>query len=101
MSRLSVLLAPLSLAGLLSGCDRPLPSVAVLAADPARLHTLAAQCRHGEHDATFCARVDQADLRRFLSGQAGPDEYRTLAELPPISASFDGPVPTTTGTEDR
>ncbi|MQU24773.1 hypothetical protein GHO35_27170, partial [Pseudomonas helleri] len=29
--------------------------------------------------------------RRFFSGQSGPDEYRTLAELPPIPASFDEP----------
>jgi len=90
-----------SLSGLLAGCDRPLPSVETLAAHPARLHTLAAQCRRGEHDGAFCARVDQAGLRRFLSGQAGPDEYQTLADLPPIPASFDGPVPMSTDTGDR
>jgi len=33
-----------ALAFLLSGCDQPL-SVASLAADPSRLHTLRAQCR--------------------------------------------------------
>ena len=77
---------------LLSGCDRPQTvSVDALAADPARLHVLTLQCRHGEQDGALCARVAQADLRRFLSGQAGPDEYQTLAELPPIPASFDGP----------
>ena len=77
---------------LLSGCDRPqaLP-VDALAADPARLHVLTAKCRRGEQDGALCARVAQADLRRFLSGQAGSDEYQTLAELPPIPASFDGP----------
>jgi len=40
----------------------------------------------------LCAQVAQADLRRFLSGKAGPDEYRTLADLPPIPASFDEPA---------
>lgn len=79
---------------LLAGCDRPQArSVDAPAADPARLHALVAQCRRGEHDRAFCARVTQADVRRFFSGQAGPDEYRTLADLPPIPATFDGPVP--------
>lgn len=75
----------------LAGCARS-PDVAALADDPARLHALRAQCRAGGRDAAFCARVDRADLRRFLSGRSGPDEYRTLAELPPIPASFDGPA---------
>lgn len=78
---------------LLAGCGRPQAlSVDALAADPVRLHALAAQCRRGEQDGAFCARVAQADLRRFLSGQAGPDEYQTLADLPPIPASFDEPI---------
>ncbi|HWU67354.1 MAG TPA: hypothetical protein VN046_00650 [Stenotrophobium sp.] len=77
---------------LLAGCDKPQAlSVGALAADPARLHRLLAQCRRGEHDAAFCARVDQADLQRFMSGKTGPDEYRALDELPPIPPSFDGP----------
>jgi len=77
---------------LLAGCGQQQAlSVDALAADPARLHALTAQCRRGEQDGALCARVAQADLRRFLSGQAGPDEYQTLAELPPIPASFDGP----------
>lgn len=81
---------------LLAGCDRPQAlSVDALAADPARLHALAVQCHRGEHDRAFCARVVQADVRRFFSGRAGPDEYRTLAELPPIPATFDGPAPAT------
>ncbi|KGC11208.1 putative lipoprotein [Burkholderia gladioli] len=89
MKRASVLFA---IACLLAGCDRPQAlSVDALAAAPARLRVLRAQCRHGEHDAAFCAQVAQADLRRFLSGHAGPDEYQTLADLPPIPASFDGP----------
>ena len=81
----------LALAFLLSGCDRPL-SVDSLATDPSRLHTLRAQCRAGAHDGAFCAQVARADLRRFLSGQAGPGEYQTLADLPPIPPSFDEPA---------
>lgn len=89
MKRASVLFA---FACLLAGCDRPLAlSVDALAADPAQLHALRTQCHRGEHDGAFCARVNQADLRRFLSGQSGPDEYQTLADLPSIPASFDGP----------
>lgn len=77
-----------ALASLLAGCDR-LPSVDALTADPSRLLVLRAQCRAGEHDGAFCARVAQADLRRFLSGKAGSGEYQTLADLPPIPPSFD------------
>ena len=80
-----------ALVTLLAGCDRP-PAVDALAADPSRLHTLRAQCRAGEHGGAFCAQVAQADLRRFLSGKAGPDEYQTLADLPPIPPSFDEPA---------
>ena len=83
MKNAPVLLAFAAL--LLSGCGQP-PSVAALAADPARLHALRA------HDGAFCTQVAQADLRRFLSGQAGPDEYQTLADLPPIPPSFDEPA---------
>ncbi|SAK15394.1 lipoprotein [Burkholderia multivorans] len=78
---------------LLAGCDRPQTlSVEPLAADPTRLHALVAQCHRGKHDGAFCSRVVQADARRFFSGQAGPEEYQTLADLPPIPATFDGPV---------
>lgn len=77
-----------ALTSLLAGCDRP-PAVNALAADPSRLHTLRAQCRAGEHGGAFCSQVTQSDLRRFLSGKAGPDEYQTLADLPPIPPSFD------------
>lgn len=80
------------LACLLAGCDRPqVLSVDALATDPARLHALRAQCNSGEHDSTFCAQVAQADLKRFLSGRTGSDEYQTLADLPAIPASFDTP----------
>ena len=68
----------------LAGCGWPqqLP-VNALAADPARLRA---------QGGTFCAQVAQADLGRFLSGQAGPGEYQTLADLPPIPPSFDEPA---------
>lgn len=90
MNRAPVLFA---FACLLAGCDLSQAlSVDALAADPARLHALAAQCHRGEQDGAFCARVAQADLHRFLSGQAGPDEYQTLADLPSIPASFDEPI---------
>ncbi|MCK6817925.1 hypothetical protein L8T02_04230 [Enterobacter chengduensis] len=79
------------LAFLLFGCDRPL-SVDALAVDPSRLHALRGQYRAGERDGAFCAQVAQADLRRFLSGQAGPGEYQTLPDLPPIPPSFDEPT---------
>ena len=80
-----------ALVTLLAGCDRP-PAVDALAADPSWLHTLRAQCRAGEHGGAFCAQVAQADLRRFLSGKAGPGEYQTLGDLPPIPPSFDEPA---------
>ncbi|KGB99105.1 hypothetical protein [Burkholderia cepacia] len=89
MTRAPVLFA---FACLLAGCDRPQTlSVDALAAEPVRLHALRSQCRRGEHNGVFCARVVQADSRRFLSGKAGPDEYQTLADLPPIPASFEDP----------
>lgn len=77
----------------LAGCDQPQRlSVDALAADASRLRALRAQCRAGEHDGAFCTQVAQADLRRFLSGHAGPGEYQTLADLPPIPSSFDEPA---------
>ena len=93
MQRTPVVFAFAIHALVLAGCDRPQQvSVNALAADPARLHALRAQCRAGAHDGAFCAQVAQADLRRFLSGQAGPGEYQTLADLPPIPPSFDEPT---------
>ena len=78
---------------LLAGCgQQEVPSVDALSANPTRLRLLKEQCRAGQHGSTLCARGAQADLRRFFSGKAGPDEYRTLAELPPIPASFDEPT---------
>ena len=96
MNRASVLFF---LACLLDVCDRPqVLSIDALAADPARLYALRAQCGSGAHDGAFCAQVAKADLQRFLSGRTGPDEYQTLADLPPIPASFDAP---TTSQETR
>ena len=58
----------------LAGCDRPQQvPVNALAADPARLRALRAQCRAGAHDGAFCTQVAQADL-------------------PPIPPSFDEPA---------
>ncbi|KAA8917944.1 hypothetical protein CEK64_20340 [Xanthomonas sontii] len=87
--------ALLAAVGLLAGCGGPqtLPVADAQAIDPMRLQALAAQCRADGHDAALCAQVAQADLQRFLSGRAGPREYRTLAELPPVPASFDEAVP--------
>lgn len=87
------------LACLLAGCDRPqVLSVDALAADPAQLHALCAQCDSGDHDGALCARVAQADLQHFLSGHTGPDKYQTLADLPLIPVSFDTP---TTSQDER
>ncbi|MDX4956530.1 hypothetical protein [Delftia acidovorans] len=72
--------------------QQEVPSVDALSADPARLRLLKEQCRAGQLDRASCAQVAQADLRRFFSGQAAPDEYRTLAYLPPIPPSFEEPA---------
>ena len=78
---------------LLAGCgQQEVPSVDALSADPSRLRLLKEQCRAGQLDDASCAQVAQADLRRFLSGKTGPDEYQTLADLPPIPPSFDEPA---------
>ncbi|MCZ2104679.1 MAG: EexN family lipoprotein [Burkholderiales bacterium] len=64
-----------------------------LAADPVRLKALRAQCA-ADRQATgedACRAAAEADRRRFFSGQSGPDEYQTLADLPPIPHSFDEP----------
>ena len=86
----------------LAGCGQhEAPSVDALSANPVRLHALKEQCRAGGRDGAFCAQVAQADLRRFLSGKAGPSEYQSLADLPPIPPSFDEPAEDTeAGQED-
>ena len=67
---------------------------ATLAADPVRLKALRAQCATDRHTAgeDTCRAAAEAFRRRFFAGQTGPYEYRTLAELPPIPASFDTPA---------
>ncbi len=80
------------LAALLAGCsEHPADN---LAADPARLKALRAQCA-ADRQATgedVCRAAAEAFRRRFFSGDAGPDEYQTLADLPPIPPSFDEPA---------
>ena len=78
---------------LLAACgEQPVGHLAdALAADPVRLKALRAQCaadgRATGEDA--CRDAAEAFRRRFFSGEAGPDEYRTLADLPPIPPSFE------------
>ncbi|MBP7656770.1 MAG: hypothetical protein KA742_09535 [Pseudoxanthomonas sp.] len=65
-----------------------------LAADPARLKALRTQCA-ADRQATgedACRAAAEAFRRRFFSSQTGPDEYRTLADLPPIPPSFEEPA---------
>ncbi|QMR77473.1 EexN family lipoprotein [Enterobacter sp. RHBSTW-00175] len=84
------------LALLLTACgQQPAENLAdALVADPVRLKALRAQCAADRQavDEDDCRAAAEAFRRRFFSGQAGPDEYRTLAELPPIPASFDEPI---------
>jgi len=59
-----------------------------------RLKALRAQCA-ADRQATgedACRAAAEAFRRRFFSGQAGPDEYQTLADVPPIPPSFDEPA---------
>ncbi|MDA4138645.1 hypothetical protein M0411_05960 [Xanthomonas hortorum pv. vitians] len=83
-------------AALLTACsEQPADNLAdALAADPVRLKALRAQCA-ADRQATgedACRAAAEAFRRRFFSGQAGPDEYQTLADLPPIPPSFDEPA---------
>ena len=67
---------------------------ATLADDPVRLKALRAQCAADRQAVgeEACRAAAEAFRRRFFAGQTGPDEYRTLAELPPIPPSFDTPA---------
>jgi hypothetical protein len=58
----------------------------------ARLSLRKAECRAGRLDEAVCRQVADEDVRRFLSGRSGPTEYQTLADLPAIPSSFDGPT---------
>ena len=87
---------PVLLAVLLTACGQQ-PAVfvtATLAADPVRLKALRSQWAADRDTAgeDTCRAAAEAFRRRFFTGQTGPDEYRTLAELPPIPASFDTPT---------
>ena len=87
---------PVLLTVLLTACGQPPAEdlAATLAADPVRLKALRAQCAADRQTAgeDTCRAAAEAFRRRFFTGQTGPDEYRTLAELPPIPASFDTPT---------
>lgn len=65
-----------------------------LAADPVRLKALRAQCAADRRAVgeNACRAAADAFRRRFFAGHTGPDEYNSLAELPPIPASFDEPT---------
>ena len=83
-------------AALLAACsEQPADHLAdALAADPVRLKVLRVQCA-ADRQATgedACRAAAEAFRRRFFSGDAGPDEYQTLADLPPIPPSFDEPA---------
>ena len=87
---------PVLLVVLLTACgQQPAEDLAAtLAADPVRFKALRAQCAADRQAAGEDARRAAAEAfrRRFFAGQTGPDEYRTLAELPPIPPSFDTPA---------
>ena len=70
------------------------PLADALTADPVRLAALRAQCAADQPAAgeEACRAAAEAFRRRFFSGQSGPDEYRTLADLPPIPPSFEEPA---------
>ncbi|MCX7070094.1 MAG: hypothetical protein NTW01_03735 [Gammaproteobacteria bacterium] len=81
---------------LLAACGKqPAGNLAdALTADPVRLKALRAQCA-ADRQATgedVCRAAAEAFRRRFFSGEAGPDEYQTLTDLPPIPPSFDAPA---------
>ena len=84
------------LAVLLTACgQQPAEHLAAtLAADAVRLKALRAQCA-ADRQATgedACRAAADAFRRRFFAGHTGPDEYGSLADLPPIPASFDTPT---------
>ena len=86
---------PVLLVVLLTACGQhPAEDLAAtLAADPVRFKALRAQCAADRQAAgeDACRAAAEAFRRRFFAGQTGPDEYQTLAELPPIPPSFDAP----------
>ncbi|HAT1587269.1 TPA: hypothetical protein I8Y00_003648 [Citrobacter farmeri] len=87
----SLLAVLLTACGQSSDQQRAEDLAATLAADPVRLKALRARCEADRQAAgeDACRAAAEAFRRRFFAGQTGPEEYRTLAELPPIPASFD------------
>ena len=85
----------LSVIVLLTACGRQEPALTVdaLAHDPQRLYALRQHCAvaHAHVGNAICRVVDAAYARRFFLGLGGASEYQTLAELPPIPASFEAP----------
>ncbi|MFC5581009.1 hypothetical protein [Rhodanobacter terrae] len=83
----------LSVVVVLAACGRHAPALTVeaLAHDPQRLRPLHHRCAvaRAQVGEAACRIVDAAYARRFFLGLGGPGEYRTLASLPPIPASFD------------
>jgi len=83
----------LSAITVLAACSRHTPALTVdaLAHDPQRLYALRHRCAvaRARMDGATCRVVDAAYARRFFLGLGGAGEYQTLAELPPIPASFD------------
>ncbi len=81
---------------LLAACGKPpvAPLADALATDPVRLKALRAQCAADRQAAgeEACRAAAEAFRRRFFSGQSGPDEFQTLADLPPIPPSFEEPT---------
>ncbi|HIE1823523.1 hypothetical protein [Pseudomonas aeruginosa] len=80
---------------LLAACGRsPCEDLAeTLAANPARLKALRAECSAnwqavGEG---ICRAAAEAYRRRFFAGHSGPDEYVVLDALPPVPPTFDEP----------
>ncbi|HFT7367016.1 TPA: hypothetical protein ACGRWA_001793 [Pseudomonas aeruginosa] len=65
-----------------------------LAADPLQLKALRAQCAAQPQQVMgeeACRAAADAFRQRFFAGHTGRDEYSSLADLPPIPASFDTP----------
>ncbi|WP_243460776.1 hypothetical protein [Paraburkholderia largidicola] len=80
---------------MLTACSRhgPVLTVDALAHDPQRLYALRHRCAvaHPSADYTTCGLMDAAYARRFFLGPGGVNEYQTLADVQPISASFEAP----------
>ena len=88
--------ASVLMAVLLTACgQQPAEHLAAtLAADAVRLKALRAQCAADRQAVgeDACRAAADAFRRRFFAGHTGPDEYGSLADLPPIPASFDTPT---------